>query len=74
MSNITRQMVRAYLLKRADTEPTYLRAREIASDLGGSPKTVAQYLSQLQDDFTDVSLDQWARSKSTTWRLEVSDA
>lgn len=72
MSNISRQSVRRYLVETADSEPTYLRAREIASDLDGSPKAVAQYLSQLQDELTIVSLEQWGRSKSTTWRLEVN--
>ena len=74
MSSISRRMVHAYLVENADTEPTYLRARDIASDLDGSPKAVAQYLSQLQDDLTDVSLEQWGRSKSTTWRVEVSES
>ena len=72
MSNISRRRVRAYLVETADTEPTYLRAREIASDLDGSPKAVAQYLSRLEDDLVDVSLEKWGRSKSTTWRLEVN--
>jgi predicted transcriptional regulator len=74
MSNISRKTVRRYLVETASTEPTYLRAREIASDLDGSPKAVAQYLSQLQDELADVSLEKWARSKSTTWRLEVSES
>ena len=74
MSSISRHTVRAYLVETADTEPTYLRARDIASDLDGSPKAVAQYLSQLQDDLTDVSLEQWGRSKSITWRVEVSES
>ncbi|UHQ99249.1 hypothetical protein HYG81_25775 (plasmid) [Natrinema zhouii] len=74
MSNISRQTVRAYLVETADTEPTYLRAREIVHDLDASPKAVAQYLSQLQDDLVGVSLEQWARSKSTTWRIEVIES
>ncbi|SFG96237.1 hypothetical protein SAMN04488063_3429 [Halopelagius inordinatus] len=74
MSNISRQSVRRYLVETADSEPTYLRAREIASDLDVSPKAVAQYLSQLQDDLAVVSLEQWGRSKSTTWRLEVNES
>lgn len=73
MSDVSRQTVRAYLRETASAEPTYLRAREIARDLGGSPKAVAQYLSQLQDDLVDVSLEQWGRSKSTTWKLEVTE-
>lgn len=74
MSNVSCRTVRAYLVNRADTEPTDLRAREIVSDLDGSPKAVAQYLSQPQDDLTDVSLEQWGRSKSTTFRVEVSES
>jgi len=74
MSDISRHTVRRYLVDTATSEPTYLRAHEIASDLDGSPKAVAQYLSQLQDELADVSLEKWARSKSTTWRLEVSDS
>ena len=74
MSNISRQTVRRYLVETASSEPTYLRAREIVTDLDGSPKTVAQYLSQLQDDLSTVSLEQWGRSKSTTWRLEVNES
>ena len=74
MSSISRRTVHAYLVETADTEPTYLRARDIASELDGSPKAVAQYLSQLQNDLTDVSLEQWGRSKSTTWRLEMSES
>ncbi|MDB9234662.1 hypothetical protein PN419_14530 [Halorubrum ezzemoulense] len=74
MSSISRCTVHAYLVETADTEPTYLRARDIASELDGSPKAVAQYLSQLQNDLTDVSLEQWGRSKSTTWRLEMSES
>lgn len=57
MSNISRETVRSYLAETADAEPTYLRAREIASDLGESPKAVAQYLSQLQDALSEVSLE-----------------
>ncbi len=74
MPNVTRQTVRAYLVERADTEPTYLRARDIASELDGSPKAVAQYLSQLQDELSDISLEQWGRSKSTTWRIELLES
>lgn len=74
VSGLSRRTVRAYLIGTADTEPTYLRARDIADDLDASLKAVAQYLSQLQNDLADVSLEQWGRSKSTTWRLEVNES
>lgn len=74
MSNLSRQTVHAYLVETASSEPTYLRAREIAKELDASPKAVAQYLSQLQNEVVEISLEQWSRSKSTTWRLEVSES
>lgn len=74
MSNISRQRVHAYLVETASSEPTYFRARDIASELEASPKAVAQYLSQLQNDLVEISLEQWGRSKSTTWRLEVNES
>ncbi|WP_433633565.1 DUF7123 family protein [Halomicrococcus sp. NG-SE-24] len=74
MSDITRQAVREYIVTTADAEPTYLRAREIASELDSSPKAVAQYLRQLQDELGEVSIEQWGRSKSTTWRIKKARA
>ena len=73
MTHITRRDVHSYLVTIADSESTYLRARDIASELGGSAKAVGQYLRQLQDDSFDLSTEQWGRSKSTTWRIEVTE-
>lgn len=73
MTHITRRDVHSYPVTIADSEPTYLRARDIASELGGSAKVVGQYLRQLQDDSFDLSIEQWGRSKSTTWRIEVTE-
>lgn len=70
MTDITSDSVRMYLERRADEEPTYLKAHEIATDLGTSPKTVAQYLRQLQGELNGISLTQWGRSKSITWLLQ----
>lgn len=67
MTDLTRQTVRAYLKQRADQTPTYLKARDIADDIGGTPKSVAQHLQRLQDELTTISLKQWGRSKSVTW-------
>lgn len=37
MSNIIRRTIRTYLIETANTEPTYLRAREIVRNLDVSP-------------------------------------
>ena len=73
MTHITRQDVHSYLVSIVSSEPRYLRARDIARDLGGSPKAVGQYLRQLQEDSIKLSIEQWGRSKSTTWRVEASE-
>ena len=74
MSTISREAVHAYLVDTAEEGPEYLRARDIAEELGGSPKAVGQYLVQLQEDLTGFTLEKWGRSKSTTWRVEVADS
>jgi hypothetical protein len=74
MSTVTRRTVHAYLVDRAENGPAYLRARDIAHDLGGSPKAVGQYLSQLQNELSEISLEKWGRSKSTTWRIEAVES
>jgi hypothetical protein len=70
MTTITSDSVRMYLERHAAEEPTYLKAHEIARDLEAPPKAVAQYLQQLQDELTDITLTQWGRSKSITWQLQ----
>ena len=67
MTTITTDSVRTYLEQRASEEPTYLKAHDIAADLETSPKAVAQYFHRLQDELTGITLEQWGRSKSTTW-------
>lgn len=74
MSAISREDVHRYLVSTTGAEPRYVRAREIAADLDASPRAVGQYLLQLQDSGPGLSLEQWARAKSTTWRVEVTDA
>lgn len=73
MTNLTRQVVRTYLEQRADSEPTYLKARDIADDIGETPKAVAQHLQRLQDELSGVTLEQWSRSKSTTWLMQKAE-
>ena len=74
MTTVTKEAVHGYLVDTAEEGPKYLRARDIAEELGGTPKAVGQYLGQLQEDLTGVTLKKWGRSKSTTWRVEVADS
>lgn len=73
MTELMRKTVRTYLEQRADSEPTYLKAHEIADEVGGTPKSVAQHLRRLQDELTEISLEQWGRSKSVTWLVRRTE-
>ncbi|WP_435079900.1 DUF7123 family protein [Halococcus sp. AFM35] len=70
MTDLTRQVVRTYVEQQADSEPTYLKAREIADDIGETPKAVAQHLHRLQTELAGITLEQWGRSKSITWLVQ----
>jgi predicted transcriptional regulator len=72
MTTLTRQTVRTYLERTVTNETRYFKAHEIATELNASPKAVAQYLRQLQDSVEDVTIEQWGRSKSTTWKVTAS--
>ncbi|EMA45999.1 hypothetical protein C449_04822 [Halococcus saccharolyticus DSM 5350] len=70
MTNLTRQVVRAYLEQQADSEPTYFKAHEIADDIGETPQAVAQHLQRLQTELTGMTLEQWGHSKNITWLVQ----
>ena len=70
MTNTTHDSVRLYLERHANEEPTCLKARDISREIEASPKAVAQYLRQLQDELNGITLTQWGRSKSVTWRFQ----
>lgn len=64
MTEFTRQTIRTYLERRGDSDPIYLKVCDIADEIGGTPKSVAQHLRRLQDELTGISLEQWGRSKA----------
>jgi Mn-dependent DtxR family transcriptional regulator len=72
MTTITRETVRTYLQQTVAEEPRYFKAHEIAADLNASPKSVAHYLRQLQDNVEGLTIEQWGRSKSITWKVTAS--
>ncbi|MFT4880106.1 MAG: DNA-binding Lrp family transcriptional regulator [Natronomonas sp.] len=49
----------------------YVRAKNIASQLGLSSKQVGARLPKLAEDEAevDVEIEKWGRARSTTWRV-----
>jgi predicted DNA-binding transcriptional regulator YafY len=72
MTTLTRETVRTYLERAVTNETRYFKAHEIAAELNASPKSVAQYLRQLQDSVEDITIEQGGRSKSITWKVTAS--
>ena len=52
----------------------YVRAKNIASQLGLSSKQVGARLPKLaeEEDEVDVEIEKWGRARSTTWRVTRS--
>lgn len=60
MTTLTREEVQRHLERTIADETQYLKAHKIAVELNTSPKAVVQYLRQLQDCTTDITLEKWA--------------
>lgn len=68
--NEKQRRIRRYLLDRAGSQ-TYFKSRLIGADLELSPKEVGTNLSALADRDTDLRIEQWGYSSSTTWKVSA---
>jgi len=50
----------------------YVRARNIAEQIGLSAKQVGTRLPRLAEKSDDVDIEKWGRARSTTWRVTRS--
>ena len=50
----------------------YVRARNIAEQIGLSAKQVGARLPRLAEKSDDVEIEKWGRARSTTWRVTRS--
>jgi len=66
----TQSRLLSYLLDRVDGI-AYLKAKYVAEDLGLSSKEVGINMGILAERTDDVTIEQWGRSSSTTWKVSV---
>jgi hypothetical protein len=60
----------AYLDRHLATETEmYVKSRHIAEDIDLSAKEIGWYLRRLQESPTPLTVEQWAYTNGTTWRL-----
>ena len=66
------QRILAYLKTNAD-EQTYFKSRLIADDLSLSPKEVGTNMPTVAAATTELAIDKWGYSSSTTWQVSQQD-
>lgn len=66
--NAKQTRILEYLRARAP-EQTYFKSRNIAADLELSAKEVGTNMPALCDQATDLSIEKWGYSSSTTWKV-----
>ncbi len=47
----------------------YLKSRVIAEDIDLSSKEIGSYMRKLRDNPTDLTVEAWAYTNGTTWRI-----
>jgi len=65
------ERVEAYLRQQAeDTDgDLYIKSRDVAAATELSAKQVGPLIARLQREGTELSIERWAYSNSTTWRV-----
>lgn len=63
------ERILAYLREQANGGDRYFRAKNIADAIGLSAKQVGARLPRLAESASDVDIEKWSRSRSTTWRV-----
>jgi len=68
----TQARLLSYLCDRVDGT-AYMKAKYVADDLGLSSKEVGINMGILAERTDDVTIEQWGRSSSTTWKVSAGD-
>jgi hypothetical protein len=64
------QQLGSYLYRRVQQEgEIYVKSRFVAEDIDLSPKEIGAAMRQLQDAQLELSIEQWAYTNGTTWRV-----
>ena len=61
-----------YLRESGARGKRYFRSKNIADNLGLSPKQVGARLPKLNEESDDVEIEKWGRARSTTWRIRLT--
>ncbi len=62
------QRILQYLQRHADAK-TYFKSRVIGNELGLSAKEVGTNMTAIAHENTDITIEKWGYSSSTTWKV-----
>ncbi|WP_459193151.1 DUF7123 family protein [Halosimplex sp. J119] len=69
-----RERLVAYLREAVADGNHYLKSRDIAASTDLSPQEVGACFRKLRNASTEFTVEKWAYTKGTTWRVERSDS
>lgn len=71
MSDLTdeEQKILSHLSECVSRGERYFRAKNIAKQLGLSPKQVGVRLPRLAEKSEEMEIEKWGRARSTTWKV-----
>jgi len=62
--------IEQYLIDEVNGGVEYCRSKEIATALDLKTRQVAALIQDVNEMSTEITIEEWAYSKSTTWRIE----
>jgi Mn-dependent DtxR family transcriptional regulator len=66
------QRILEHLRDQIGGDEAYVRAKNIAEQIGLSAKQVGSRLPRLAEKSDEVDIEKWGRARSTTWRVTQS--
>lgn len=64
------KQIESFLLDNLDDAFGYFKSRDIAQSTGLETKLVGTLISDIDEQSTELSISQWAKTNCVTWRVE----
>lgn len=62
-----------YLRLKANGGECYVKSKFIADDIGLSASQIGALLGRLDEQVADITVERWAYTNATTWRVAVDE-
>ena len=68
-----RKILREYIKKETANGRIYFKAKDIGKDTGLSNKQIGGGMRMMVEDDSELEIERWGYSKSTTWKITLKD-